>query len=303
MRFNKVLVTGAGGLLGRAVVKELDGKCSVAGFDIAAGAADITWHVGDLLDAKSVAEAVAGQDAILHIAAMPNIWSGNGERIMSVNVVGTWNILEQAEAAGVKRVVLCSSDSVYGFTVREGAMQPPLYLPIDDEHPRQPTDPYALSKLMVEEAGRAFVARGKLEVIVLRPVFVSYPEMYGEIAARAKDPAAYKGPMVGGPSSAGGGPAWHHIDPRDAARAFRLALELENVTYDRFVISASRTLAPEPTLPRLERALGKLPEVRDPALYEANPYAPLYDLTRTREVLGFVAEHDTIPVPTEPTPA
>jgi UDP-glucose 4-epimerase len=293
MKFEKVLVTGAGGMLGQAVVKELSGHCRVTGFDIRQGDAPIDWKLGDLTDAAAVAEAVKGQDAIIQIAAIPNIWSGNGETIMRVNVVGLWNVLEAAENAGVRRVVICSSDSVVGFTVREGAMQPPVYLPVDVDHPTRPTDPYALSKLLGEEMGRSFAARGKLEIVVLRPVFVAYPQMYGEIAARSRNPDAYKGPMVGGPSSAGGGPCWHQVDPRDAARAFRNALEIDGVSYERFFLCGRVTLHPEPTLDRLRQVLGgRLPEVRDTDLYRRNPFAPLYDLTAARDRLGFEAEYD-----------
>lgn len=292
MRFENVLVTGAAGMLGRAVLDELAGRCQVSGFDLKAADVPIEWYVGSLTDPEAVARAVQGQDAIVQIAAIPNIWSGSGEAIMQVNVTGLYLLLAAAEAAGVRRVVICSSDSVVGFTVREGAMRPPAYLPIDLGHPLDPTDPYGLSKLLGEEMGRSFALRGRMEVIVLRPVFVAYPEMHGEIRARARSPDTYQGTPAGGPSSAGGGPCWHHIDPRDAARAFRLALEMGPVAYDRFFVSANVTLAPEPTLDRLQRVLGTLPEVRRPEIYRANPFAPLYDLQRSRDVLGFDAAFD-----------
>jgi nucleoside-diphosphate-sugar epimerase len=171
-------------------------------------------------------------------------------------------------------------------------MHPPQYLPIDERHPLRPTDPYALSKLLNEETARSFVERGKLEVIALRPVFVLYPEMEGEVRARAKNPSGYRGPAVGGPSSAGGGAAWHYVDPRDVARAFRLALEAGTTGFDAFFISAANTLAPEPTLDRLRGRMGRLPEIRDRDLYARNPYAPLYDLIHAREGLGYVPEYD-----------
>ena len=291
MKFSRVLVTGAAGLLGRAVVAELSGKCQVVGFDMNPGKAD-DWHTGDLTDASAVGRAVEGCDGVLHIAAVPNIWSGTGETIMRVNVLGTYQVLAAAEQAGVKRVVLCSSDSVVGFTVGEGAMLPPLYLPIDIQHPLRATDPYGLSKVLGEDLGRSFVYRGHLEVVALRPVFIAYPEMYGEIKARAKDPETYRGPMAGGPSAAGGGVVWHHVDPRDAAAAFRRALEIDVDGFDTFFLSADVTLAPEPTLDRLKRRIGTLPEIRKPDVYERNPYAPLYDLSRTRDVLGFTPQYD-----------
>jgi UDP-glucose 4-epimerase len=292
MDFQRVLVTGAGGLLGRHIVDELRERCTVSGFDLKAGSAPITWHLGDLTDASAISEAVRGKDAIVHVAAIPNIWSGSGERIMQVNVTGVYLLLAAAEAAGVKRVVLCSSDSTVGFTVREGRLRPPEYLPIDVDHPLNPTDPYGLSKLLGEEIGRSFVQRGKLEVVALRPVFIAYPEMYGEIKARSASPQTYSGTPAGGPSSAGGGPCWHHVDPRDVATAFRKALELKDVSFERFFISSNVTLSPKPTLTRLREVLGELPKVRKPEVYEKNPFAPLYDLALTGERLGFEPQYD-----------
>ena len=49
-------------------------------------------------------------------------------------------------------------------------------------------------------------------------------------------------------SSAGGGPRWHLVDPRDVAAAFVKAMELENVIFERFLISANMTLSPTPKL-------------------------------------------------------
>ena len=305
MQFEKVLVTGTGGKLGGYTAQELHGRCDVSGFDVNPARAEIAHRLGDITDPAAVAQACKGIDAIVHIAARPNIWSGSGEDILRVNTMGVWNVLAGAEAAGVRRVVLCSSDSVVGFTVMSGGLKPPEYLPIDAEHPLRPTDPYALSKLLGEEIGRSFVTRGALEVIVLRPVFVLYPEMEGEVRARAADPANYRGVSAGGPNPAGGGPAWHCVDPRDVARAFRLALEVASARFAAYFISARNTMAPEPTLDRMQRYLGKKIEIRRPDVYRSNPFAPLYDLDAARDGLGFQAEHDLRPLlyPAESTTA
>jgi nucleoside-diphosphate-sugar epimerase len=289
-----ILVTGAAGLLGRFVVRDLLAQGhSVRGLDRRHGDANIDWHVGDVTSPEVVRRAMAGADAVMHIAAIPNIWSGDGQTIMRVNLLGTYTVLDAAEAAGVKRVVFCSSDSVAGYTVREGMMLAPHYAPLDLDHPLLATDPYAISKVAGEDLVRAYALRG-MSVMALRTVFVAYPDMAGEIVARAKDPDNYRGPMVGGPSSAGGGPLHHHIDPRDLARAFRLALELpmQSGAFERFYLSAQVTLSPEPTLDRLRRLHGGSVKIRAPAIYAKQPFAPLYDLTHAAERLGFVAEYD-----------
>jgi nucleoside-diphosphate-sugar epimerase len=240
-----------------------------------------------------VREAVAGCDAVIHVAARPNIWSGEGHEIIRTNVTGTWNVLQAAEDAGVKRVVVTSSDSVVGFTVLEGAMIPPEYLPIDNQHPLHPTDPYALSKVLCEQTARAFLERGKLKVTVLRPVYVLYPEFECEVLARAASPKDYKGPAAGGRQPAGGGVMWHYVDPRDLARAFRLALEAKEPQFGPFFICGPNILAPEPTIERLvEKMEGKQIPVKTPVVYEASPFAPLYDLTGARDGLGFEAQYD-----------
>ncbi|MEQ9335538.1 NAD(P)-dependent oxidoreductase [Thalassobaculum sp.] len=291
MRFQNVLVTGAGGLLGGYAVAELKDRCRVSGLDLLP-AEGIPHLRGSIEDADTVARACEGQDAVVHIAARPNVWSGSGREIVQTNVVGTWNVLEAAERAGVKRVVVTSSDSVIGFTVFEGAMIPPDYLPVDAAHPRRPTDPYALSKKLCEDMARSFADRGKLEVVVLRPVYVLYPEFEAEVKARAADPTGYRGPAAGGRQPAGGGPMWHYVDPRDVAVAYRCALEAADPGFGPYFICGPTTLAPEPTVERLRARTGRETDLRDPALYRVEPHAPLYDLSAAAERLGFRAAHD-----------
>jgi len=289
-----VLVTGAAGLLGRFVVDELlNNGYGVRGFDRKRGQAQIDWRVADVTDTAAVADAVRDVDAVLHIAAVPNIWSGDGQTIIRVNVQGTYTVLEAAEGAGIERFVFCSSDSVSGYTVREGRMLRPLYAPLDLDHPLLATDPYAISKVLGEDLARAYALRG-MSVVALRTVFVAYPEMAGEIKARARDPQNYSRPVAGGPSTAGGGPLHHHIDPRDLARAFRLAMELpmQKGDFERFYLSSQVTLSPEPTLERLRRLHGDTIEIRDPGVYARQPFAPLYDLSHAAQRLGFLAKYD-----------
>src|SRR5215207_8605029 len=89
MEFEKVLVTGGAGLLGRYVVGELQDRCTVTGLDRTAGVGADRWLLGDITDIGAVSAAAEGQHAVIHIAAVPNIWSADPETIMRVNVLGT----------------------------------------------------------------------------------------------------------------------------------------------------------------------------------------------------------------------
>ena len=304
MSLGKVLVTGAGGLLGSYVVRELTGKTDkIVGLDILEPPTPsefASFTRGSIEDVDAVREAVRGCDAVVHVAARPNIWSGEGHEIIQTNVTGTWNVLQAAEDAGVKRVIITSSDSVVGYTVLQGAMIPPAYLPVDNKHPLHPTDPYALSKVLCEKMAQSFCDRGKLDVVAFRPVYVLYPEFECEVIARAADPDGYTGPAAGGRQPAGGGVMWHYVDPRDVARAYRMALEAEQPGLGPFFICGPNTLAPDPTIERLAgRMDGVRIPVKSPDLYEAEPFAPLYDLSAARYAFGFVAEHDLRQVLTE----
>ena len=71
---------------------------------------------------------------------------------------------------------------------------------------------------------------------------------------------------------------FYYVTPEDTARAFRLALERDGgPEFDIAFVTAADSCTTEPTLERLERILGRLPEIRDPARYESNPRASAFD--------------------------
>ena len=97
-------------------------------------------------------------DTVFHLGAQTVVGAASRSPLSTfeANIRGTWNVLEQAERAGAKRVIVTSSDSVVGYTVFQGRMLPPDYLPVDSDHPLRPTDPYALSKLLCERMAESF---------------------------------------------------------------------------------------------------------------------------------------------------
>lgn len=76
------------------------------------------------------------------------------------------------------------------------------------------------------------------------------------------------------------------------AQVFRLGLELPEVGYEAFLLSAADTLSPIPSLELVRAAFGMVPEIRKPEWFAANPHAALYDISKARRVLGYTPPSD-----------
>ncbi len=145
-----VLVIGGAGYIGSHVVRELlDAAYSVTVFDNLASGLRINLQSGaqfvhgDILQTDQLRSAMAGHDAIVHLAAFKAAGESmiRPEKYAINNINGTINILNTAAEAGITRLVFSSSAAVYGE---------PEYLPIDEAHPTRPENFYGFSKLEIE---------------------------------------------------------------------------------------------------------------------------------------------------------
>jgi len=165
------LVTGGGGFIGSHLVDRLlDLGHSVRVLDnfstgrrgnLSRALAHIELIEGDLRDPDTVGRAAQGAEIVLHQGALPSVpRSVNDPRTTNaVNVEGTLNVLLAAREAGVRRVVVASSSSVYGDTPT---------LPKVETMPLAPRSPYAISKLAAEQYTCAFASLYGLETVALR---------------------------------------------------------------------------------------------------------------------------------------
>lgn len=157
----RVLVTGAAGFTGRYMVAELHANgCHTMALGTP-GSADQAYSA-DLRDLPGLVEVLkaARPDAIVHLAAFAFVAHGNAEEFYSVNLVGTRNLLQAVELAGLspERILLASSANVYGNT-SEGTLS--------ETTPPAPANDYAVSKLAMEYM--ASLWRGRMPITVTRP--------------------------------------------------------------------------------------------------------------------------------------
>jgi UDP-glucose 4-epimerase len=258
----RVAITGGSGRLGQHVLRALDDH-ELRVLDVAAPAEQgVEFRSVDLRDFAAVHAALLGIEVVVHLGGIDRSVATDDAATMQVNVMGTWNLFEASLRAGVRRVIHCSSSSVTGIEQSNPTM-PPCYLPIDEAHPLRPKDPYGLSKLCGEQIAASYARRG-MEVLVLRPCFIAFPELADFMAGRA-GPSGREEPM----------PFLRaYVGPEDCARGFAAGVALADYAgFETFFLAATDAFATQPTVARLEEIYGGKIPLRDPVLYERFPRA------------------------------
>ncbi|RMH84864.1 NAD-dependent epimerase/dehydratase family protein [Pseudomonas sp. AOB-7] len=172
----RVLVTGASGLVGMAVLRRLgreSGLQAIAGVRVlTAGNVDCEQRaLGDLAKGPVGAELLSGIDVVVHAAARVHVMQERAQDPLAafrvVNVEGTRALLEASAQAGVRRFVLVSSIKVNGEANAPGR-------PFSEADEASPQDAYACSKWEAEQLVQAFCEQHGMEWVVVRP-----PVVYG----------------------------------------------------------------------------------------------------------------------------
>lgn len=184
----KALVTGGAGFIGSTLVDALlaAGEEVVVLDDLSGGFAEQVDPAArliraDVADPDAVLAAAAGCEVVFHLAAARAVLHSVHQPLQTdrANTAGTLTVLESARQAGVRRVVVTSSSSVYG-----GA----AVVPTPESAPLVPRSPYAVSKLAGEHYARVYWELHGLETVVLRPFNVYGPRQRPDSAYAAVIP-------------------------------------------------------------------------------------------------------------------
>jgi UDP-glucose 4-epimerase len=235
----RILVTGARGKVGAATVATLtDAGHDVTATDVGRPAFEadreaVAYQQADLTDAGDAFAIVRGHDAVVHAAAIPEPTRNPPHVVFRNNLMATFNALEAAVRWGVPRFVNLSSETVPGFFFPERRFLPD-YLPVDEEHPIRPQDPYATAKHFGEQLMDAATRRSDLTAVSIRPSWVQWEGNY----------ATNLGPWMReiGPSEG----FWAYIDVYDLADAIRLAAEAATPGHEVVYIASPDIAAHEP---------------------------------------------------------
>jgi nucleoside-diphosphate-sugar epimerase len=270
----RICVTGANGLAGKAVVRELQEH----GYDVAA--TDIATEFGedealraDLTDYGQAVEALSGASAVVHLANIPAPGLATPAVTFNANMTMNFNVFQAAVTLGLSRVVWASSETTLGLPFDV----PPRYAPVDEDHFPIPTSTYALSKVATETIAGHFAQWSGIPFVALRFSNIWSPQYYNEFPDFWDDPQGRKWNL------------WGYVDERDVALSCRLALEADETAVagsPAFIIAAADTVMNRPSA---ELMASVSPGV--PLTGRVGEFGTLLSIDRARDLLGYEPRH------------
>jgi UDP-glucose 4-epimerase len=297
----RILVTGGAGLVGSTIVDALVpldpaeivvfddfSRGTMANLSDAVAFDRVTVVEGDIRDRRAVAEATRGIDLVFHQAAIRITRCAEEPRVaLEVLADGTFNVIEAAVDAGVRRVVAASSASVYGQAD---------VLPTDETHHPWNNDTfYGAAKAFNEGMLRSFRQMRGLDYVALRYFNVYGPRMdihgvYTEVLVRwmerieAGDP-----PLILGD----GEQTMDFVHIADVARANLLAASTPHVG-ETFNVATGVSTSLRELATALAAAMGatELVPEHGPERATNGVRSRRADITKARDLLDFTAEVD-----------
>jgi nucleoside-diphosphate-sugar epimerase len=269
----KVVVTGASGKAGRAVVRALlEREHDVLAVDVVSPTESAApFLFADLREYGQTVECLAGSDSVVHLAAIPASGIHTEETTFRTNMLSTYNVFEAARLLGLRRVVWASSETIFGLPFER---EQPAYAPIDEEHPAYPESSYAISKVLSEELGRQLHRWTGTPYVALRFSNIMEPHDYEAFPSYWDDPRLRRWNL------------WGYVDARDVAAAARLALEASIEGAEVAIIAAADTVMTRPSADLMAEVFPDVPLRRPVEGRET-----LLAIDHARRLLGYEPEH------------
>jgi len=285
----RCLVTGGAGFIGVALTNRLilDGHHVRVLDDLSAGDSarlhpDALFTRGDVRDRPKLWTLLQGVDCVFHLAARVAVPESvlYPREYNDVNVGGTVSLTEAIRDAGVKRVVLASSATVYG---------PQKVQPVRETHRPHPQVPYAVSKLAAEYYIFALGALYGLETVALR-IFNAYGPGQRVPPAHAPVVPLFTRNILSGASVVVHGDGrqtrdFVYID--DVVDALVAAATAPNVNQTIINVGSGEETSINTLINTLEKVIGRRPEVLYNQQQSGGLTRLVADLSRARQLLGY----------------
>lgn len=208
---------------------------------------------------------------MVHLAAVPAPGLMPNARTFANNSAATYNVFAACRAAGIRRIVWASSETVLGLPFDT----PPPYAPVDEEYAPRPETTYALNKALEEEMARQFCRwEPDLVMVGLRFSNVMDVEDYAAFPAFDADPTARHWNL------------WGYIDARDGAQAVERGLAYDVPGAEVFVIANADTVMTRSSTSLMAEVY---PEV--PLRKELGEHETLLSIDKARRLLGYEPRH------------
>ncbi|MFY0635749.1 MAG: NAD(P)-dependent oxidoreductase [Vannielia sp.] len=214
-------------------------------------------------------------DAVVHFAAVPRIMVTGDAECFRVNTLGTYNVIDAALKAGIRKVIFASSETTYGVCFANGERKPD-YIPVDEAHPTLPEDSYAMSKVVNEATARSFQCRSGADIYGLRINNVIEPHEYAE-----NFPGFIHAPEKRRRN------IFAYIDARDLGHMVECCLRTDGLGYEVFNVANDTHSVAAPTSELIDRFYQGVPQKREMGEDET-----FYTNEKAKRLLGFAPRHD-----------
>ena len=173
----RVLVTGADGMLGASVCRELiKQQYQVRAFILPNRKTNVIENIdieivtGDILDSSKLKEVMSGCDFVVNIAALTSVWPRASEKVMQVNFQGAINVMESAEKVGVKKLIHIGSANSFNH----GTAKNPGNEKSNFDGWKYQMD-YINSKYLAQQKLLQFHQSTNFPIVIINPTFMIGP--------------------------------------------------------------------------------------------------------------------------------